>query len=40
MKTKIIDSLMILIKQEEHYDDENLAFITYALEGIFLTLTK
>lgn len=40
MKTKIIDSLMILIKQEKHYDDEKLAIIKYGLEGIYLTLSK
>ena len=40
MKTKIIDSLMILIKQEKHYDDEILEIIKYGLEGIYLTLSK
>lgn len=40
MRTKIINDLMNLIKNNGNYSDDKLAEIKYGLEGVYLTISK
>ncbi len=40
MRTKIINGLMNLIKNNGNYSDDKLAEIKYGLEGVYLTISK